>query len=135
VTNPSDGNLDLTNAGPLAERMGIQVLEASPERIVGTMPVDGNTQPFGLLHGGASMVLAETLGSLGAHLAAGPGRTAVGIEINGSHHRGARNGIITGVATAISLGKTLAVYEIVLTDEAGTKICTSRLTCLLRDLA
>ena len=135
MTNPSDGNLDLTNAGPLAERMGIQVLEASPERIVGTMPVDGNTQPFGLLHGGASMVLAETLGSLGAHLAAGPGRTAVGIEINGSHHRGARNGIITGVATAISLGKTLAVYEIVLTDEAGTNICTSRLTCLLRDLA
>jgi uncharacterized protein (TIGR00369 family) len=115
--------------------MGIKILEASPERVVGTMPVDGNTQPFGLLHGGASMVLAETLGSLGAHLAAGPGRTAVGIEINGSHHRGARTGIITAVATAISLGRTLAIYEIVLTDEEGKKICTSRLTCLLRDLA
>lgn len=135
MTNPSDGNLDLTNAGPLAQRMGIKILEASPERVVGTMPVEGNTQPFGLLHGGASMVLAETLGSLGAHLAAGSGRTAVGIEINGSHHRGAREGLITGVATAISLGKTLAIYEIVLTDDAGTKICTSRLTCLLRDLA
>jgi uncharacterized protein (TIGR00369 family) len=134
VTNPTDGNLDLSNAGPLAERMGIKIIEASPERIVGTMPVDGNTQPFGLLHGGASMVLAETLGSLGAHLAAGPGRTAVGIEINGSHHRGAREGLVTGIATAISLGKTLAIYEIVLSDEAGMKICTSRLTCLLRDL-
>ena len=134
MTDQLDSNLDVKNAGPLAERMGINILEASPERVVGTMPVDGNTQPFGLLHGGASMVLAETLGSLGAHLAAGSGRTAVGIEINGSHHRGARAGVITGVATAISLGKTLAIYEIVLTDDEGKKICTSRLTCLLRDL-
>jgi len=135
VTNPTDGNIELSDAGPLVGRMGIKILEASPERVVGTMPVDGNTQPFGLLHGGASMVLAETLGSLGAHLAAGPGRTAVGIEINGSHHRGARDGVITGIATAISLGKTLAIYDVVLSDEAGKKICTSRLTCLLRDLA
>lgn len=135
MTDQLDSNLDVKNAGPLAERMGINILEASPERVVGTMPVDGNTQPFGLLHGGASMVLAETLGSLGAHLAAGPGRTAVGIEINGSHHRGARAGVITGVATAISLGKTLAIYDITLTDDEGKKICTSRLTCLLRDLA
>lgn len=135
MTNPTDGNIELSDAGPLVERMGIKILEASPERVVGTMPVDCNTQPFGLLHGGASMVLAETLGSLGAHLAAGPGRTAVGIEINGSHHRGARDGVITGIATAISLGKTLAIYDVVLSDEAGKKICTSRLTCLLRDLA
>lgn len=135
MTSTFDENLELANAGPLAQTMGIKILEASPERVVGTMPVDGNTQPFGLLHGGASMVLAETLGSLGAHLAAGPGRTAVGIEINGSHHRGARTGLITAVATAISLGRTLAIYEIVLTDEEGKKICTSRLTCLLRDLA
>jgi 1,4-dihydroxy-2-naphthoyl-CoA hydrolase len=134
VTNPTNGNIEFSDAGPLTERMGIKILEASPERVVGTMPVAGNTQPFGLLHGGASMVLAETLGSLGAHLSAGPGRTAVGIEINGSHHRGAREGVIKGVATAISLGKTLAIYEIVLSDESGKKICTSRLTCLLRDL-
>ena len=135
MTDTSDGDFDFSHAGPLADRMGIKILEASPECVVGTMPVDGNTQPFGLLHGGASLVLAETLGSLGAHLAAGAGRTAVGIEINGSHHRGARAGVITGVATAISLGKTLAIYEIALTDDAGKKICTSRLTCLLRDLA
>jgi 1,4-dihydroxy-2-naphthoyl-CoA hydrolase len=135
VTDTSDGDFDFSNVGPLAERMGIKILEATPERVVGTMPVDGNTQPFGLLHGGATLVLAETLGSLGAHLAAGAGRTAVGIEISGSHHRGARGGLVTGVATAISLGKTLASFEIVLTDEAGKKICTSRLTCLLRDLA
>ena len=123
------------DAGPLANRMGIHILEASAQRVIGTMPVDGNTQPFGLLHGGASMVLAETLGSLGAHLHAGTGRTAVGIEINGSHHRGAKSGVITGVASAITLGKTLAVYEIVLTDEDGKTICTSRLTCLIRDLS
>ena len=134
MTNPTDSELEFSDAGPLALRMGIEILEASAERVVGTMPVDGNTQPFGLLHGGASMVLAETLGSLGAHIAAGPGRTAVGIEINGSHHRGARSGTIAGVATPISLGRTLAVYEVVLTDDDGKKICTTRLTCLLRDL-
>ena len=131
MTNSTDGNLDFSNAGPLAQKMGIEILEASPERVVGTMPVAGNTQPFGLLHGGASLVLAETLGSLGAHLAAGDGRTAVGIEINGSHHRSARSGVVTGVATAISLGKTLCVYDVVITNEAGERTCTSRITCMI----
>ncbi len=119
--------------GGLVERMGIEILEASPERLVGRMPVEGNTQPYGLLHGGASCVLAETLGSIGSALHAGPGRIAVGIEINATHHRSATAGYVTGVATPVHLGRTLATYEVVITDEQGRRLCTSRITCLLRD--
>lgn len=120
---------------PLGEKLGITILEASADRIVGTMPVEGNTQPYGLLHGGASVALAETLGSIGAMLHAGQGRAAVGVDINATHHRSAKAGIVTGVATAISLGRTLAVYEIAITDESGTRICSSRITCMLIDRA
>lgn len=120
-------------AGALGERMGIVIVEASPERVVATMPVEGNTQPFGLLHGGASVVLAETLGSVGAHLQAGPGRMAVGIEVNATHHRAARTGTVTGVATGVALGRTLASYDVIITDDVGRRLCTSRITCLLRD--
>jgi 1,4-dihydroxy-2-naphthoyl-CoA hydrolase len=121
--------------GAMAERMGITVSFATAAKVVGHMPVEGNTQPFGLLNGGASMALAETLGSVGAHLHAGPNRSVVGIDINGTHHRSATSGHVTGTATPISLGRTIAVYEIVITDERDKRICTARLTCLLRDLA
>jgi 1,4-dihydroxy-2-naphthoyl-CoA hydrolase len=124
---------DLASAGTLPGRMGIKILEASPQRVVGTMPVAGNTQPYGLLHGGASCVLAESLGSFGAALHAGPGRVTLGIEISATHHRGAAGGEVTGVATLLHGGRTLATYEIVITDEQGRRVCTSRLTCLLRD--
>jgi uncharacterized protein (TIGR00369 family) len=97
------------------------------------MPVAGNTQPAGLLNGGASLALAETLGSIAATLHAGPGRHAVGLDINGTHHRAATSGIVTGVATPLSAGKTIAAYEIVISDEAGRRICTARITCLVRD--
>jgi uncharacterized protein (TIGR00369 family) len=97
------------------------------------MPVAGNRQPFGLLHGGASVVLAESLGSIAANLHAGPERVAVGIEVSATHHRSATTGHVTATATAISLGRTLATYEIVVVDEEGERTCTSRLTCLLRD--
>lgn len=123
------------SAGTLSERMGITFVEASPERIVATMPVEGNNQPYGLLHGGASVVLAETLGSVGAALHAGEGRIAVGLDINATHHRGARSGLVTGTATPLSLGRTLASYEVVITDDQGNRLCTSRITCLLRDTA
>jgi 1,4-dihydroxy-2-naphthoyl-CoA hydrolase len=120
-------------AGTLVERMGIEFVEASPLRLVATMPVAGNTQPYGLLHGGASAVLAETLGSVGAALhGAGIGRVSLGIEINATHHRAASSGVVTGVATPIHLGSTLASYEIVVSDDQGRRICTSRLTCMLR---
>ncbi|MQA26166.1 MAG: hotdog fold thioesterase [Micromonosporaceae bacterium] len=118
--------------GKLAEQMGIEILEASPERVVGTMPVAGNEQPLGLLHGGASCVLAETLGSAGANLHATPEGCAVGLEINATHHRSATSGTVTGVATPLRLGRTIATYEIVITDEAGKRVCTARLTCALR---
>jgi 1,4-dihydroxy-2-naphthoyl-CoA hydrolase len=121
------------SADTLSGRMGIKIVEASPGRVVGTMPVAGNTQPYGLLHGGASCVLAESLGSLGAALHAGPDRVTVGIEISATHHRGATQGEVTGVATMLHGGRTLTTYEIVITDDQGRRVCTSRLTCLLRD--
>jgi 1,4-dihydroxy-2-naphthoyl-CoA hydrolase len=123
------------NPDSLMDRMGIEVLEASPDRLVATMPVQGNTQPYGLLHGGASVVLAETLGSIGAALHAGLGKAVVGLDINATHHRAARSGLVTGTATPISLGRTLACYEVVVTDEQGRRVCTSRITCLIRDAA
>jgi 1,4-dihydroxy-2-naphthoyl-CoA hydrolase len=119
--------------GTLIERMGIELLYASADRVVGTMPTEGNTQPYGLLHGGASVVLAETLGSVAAGLHAGPGRAAVGIDINATHHKAVRPpSVVTGVATALRLGGAVACYEIVITDESGDRVCTSRLTCALR---
>lgn len=119
--------------GALAERMGIRVVAASPERVVATMPVEGNTQPYGILHGGASCVLAETVGSIAAGLYAGEGRIALGIEINATHHRSAADGVLTGTATPVHQGRTLATYQIEITDGEERLICTSRLTCLLRD--
>src|SRR5580765_1304732 len=123
------------NRGTLGERMGIEFLEGSTQRLVARMPVEGNTQPYGLLHGGASVVLAETLGSVGSALHAGPSRIAVGLDINATHHRAARSGLVTGTATALPLGNTLACYEVVITDDGGRRVCTCRITCLLRDAA
>lgn len=123
----------LGGVGGLAERMGIELTEARPDRTAGRMPVHGNTQPYGLLHGGASVVLAETLGSVAAALHAGPGRIALGIDINATHHRSARDGAVTGVATPVHLGGSLATYDVVITDEQGRRVCTSRITCALRD--
>lgn len=119
--------------GRLAERMGIEFTEVSAQRVAATMPVEGNTQPYGLLHGGASVVLAESLGSTGAALHAGPGRYAVGIEVNATHHRSATSGVVTGVATPVHLGRSIVTYEIVLRDDQERRICTCRLTCALRD--
>ena len=120
--------------GTLAQRMGIVVTEASPERVVGTMPVQGNVQPFGLLHGGASCVLAETLGSVAATMHASRlfGGYALGVDISATHHRSARVGVVTGVATPLHAGGLVATYEIVITDSAGQRVCTARLTCVLR---
>lgn len=117
--------------GALNERMGIELLEASADRVVGRMPVEGNTQPYGLLHGGASVVLAESLGSIGSGIHAYPDRISVGIEINATHHRSATEGTVTGVATAIHRGRTTASYEVVISDEQGRRVCTSRITCAL----
>lgn len=125
----------LRTEGTLIERMGIELLETSAERVTARMPVAGNTQPYGLLHGGASAVIAETVGSVGAATHAGAsGRIAVGIELNCSHHRSAREGWVYAEATALHLGGSLATYEIVVTDEQERRVCTARLTCAVRDL-
>ena len=120
--------------GRLNEKMGIELVEISAERIVATMPVEGNTQPFGLLHGGASVVLAETLGSIGSAIHAYPAKVAVGVDINATHHRSATSGTITGVATAVHLGRSSTSYEVVLSDERGKRVCTSRITCALVEM-
>ena len=122
-----------STAGTLLERMGIEVTLVTAERAEGRMPVAGNTQPFGLLHGGASAVLAETLGSYAAAAHAGEGRAAVGIELNATHHRSARDGWVHAVATAVHLGRNLVTYEVAVQDDGGRRLCTARLTCMLID--
>src|SRR5438045_9520517 len=110
-----------TAEGTLAHRMGIKILSASSAEVVATMPVAGNTQPFGLLHGGASCVLAETIGSLGAALHAGLSRMVVGIEISATHHRGGRAGDVAAVATLARGGRTVAQHDIDLGDRSGAR--------------
>jgi uncharacterized protein (TIGR00369 family) len=117
----------------LADRMGIEIVSMSPDEVVGRMPVQGNRQPFGLLHGGASAVLAETLGSTLSALHALPERFPVGLELACTHHRSATEGHVTGVARPVHVGRSTSTSEIVITDEQGRRVCTAKLTCLHRD--
>ena len=119
--------------GALADTMGIEMLEFTIDRAVARMPVEGNTQPAMLLHGGASVVLGESLGSMAANLFAGAGRLAVGIEINATHTRSATSGFVTGVCTPIHLGRTLTTHEIAISDEQGRRCCSIRMTNLIKD--
>ena len=119
--------------GALAEKMGIEFTEFSIERSVATMPVEGNTQPVGLLHGGAYVVLGESLGSMAANLHAGPDRLAVGVDINATHTRSATSGIVTGVCTPVHLGRSITVHEIAVTDDQGRRCSTIRITTMITD--
>lgn len=118
--------------GALADRMGIEMTEFTDERAVATMPVEGNTQPLMLLHGGAYVVLGETLGSMHANLLAPEGHFAVGIDINATHTDSATEGLVTGVCTPIKVGRSLTVHEIVISDERGRRCSTVRITNLYR---
>ena len=118
-------------SGALNSKMGFELLAITPERVVGRMPVAGNTQPYGLWHGGASCVLAETLASLGSFMHAQPERISVGVDINATHHRSVTEGWVTGTATALQLGRSVASYEIVIIDDADRRVCTARVTCQL----
>ncbi|MGB8020280.1 MAG: hotdog fold thioesterase [Candidatus Nanopelagicales bacterium] len=118
--------------GALAERMGIEITELGADRTVARMPVAGNTQPYGLLHGGASAVLAETVGSIASAMHAGPGRISLGIELSCTHHRAMREGFVIGTATPLARSRNVASYSISITDERGRAVCSARLTCLLR---
>jgi uncharacterized protein (TIGR00369 family) len=124
--------MKLRGIGALAEKMGIELKEVSAERTVATMPVEGNTQPLGILHGGAHVVLAESLGSIAANVHAHPWGYAVGIELNASHHASASEGIVTGTCTAVKLGKSLTTHEVKMTDEKGNLLSTVRITNFLR---
>ncbi|OIJ36953.1 thioesterase [Rothia kristinae] len=119
--------------GTMAEHMGIVFEELTAERAVARFPVERNTQPYGLVHGGAHVALAETLGSMAANVFAGPGKMAVGLDVNATHQRGASSGWVTGTCTAIHLGRTLCVHEIVMTDDDGRRLSTARITNLLVD--
>lgn len=119
----------------LGDKLGIVFTEATPERVVATMPSKGNLQPYGLVHGGANAALAESTGSLCAGLNAAPGRVAMGLELSCTHHRGVRKGLVTGVATPLHVGRGTVTVDIVLTDEQGRRSCTARLTCVVRDAA
>ncbi len=122
---------ELPTQAALLDRMGIELVEVAADRLVATMPVEGNTQPFGLLHGGASCVLAETLGSIGSTLWGMPDRYAVGVDINATHHRAVREGVVTGVATPVHRGRSVATYEVLISDDQDRRVCTARITCLL----
>ncbi|WP_434444361.1 hotdog fold thioesterase [Lentzea sp. E54] len=123
----SDGEL-------LTVRMGVEITQWDMHEMIGTMPVKGNLQPYGLLHGGANAVLAESLGSLSAALYADTiGKVAVGLELSCTHHRSVAEGLVTGVCRPITQHRTTVTLEIVINDEHGRRTCTSRLTCILLD--
>lgn len=130
--SPAKSFLDGVGLGALSTRMGIEIVELTAERAVATMPVEGNTQPFGLLHGGAYCVLGETLGSVHANLLAPEGTVGVGVDINATHTGSATSGRVTAVCTPIHIGASLAVHEIVIRDESGRRCSTVRITNLFR---
>ncbi|MCZ2402171.1 hotdog fold thioesterase [Paenarthrobacter sp. Z7-10] len=124
--------LSAFGVGTLVAKMGIKFLQMSAQKTVATMPVEGNTQVAGILHGGAHVVLAETLGSFASGIHAGPGGQALGIEVSATHHRSISSGLVTGTCTAIHLGRTLATHEIVMRDPEGRRLSTARITNLIR---
>ena len=122
-----------TQGGELARKMGIELLELGAERSVARMPVEGNRQVVGLLHGGAHVVLAESLGSMSSAIHAGPDKIAVGIEINATHSRSVTEGVVEATCEALVLGKTLATHQITIRDEDGNRLSTIRMTNYIRD--
>ncbi|CAM3387045.1 PaaI family thioesterase [Kibdelosporangium persicum] len=114
----------------LNDKMGIEIIDWNPDRVVATMPVKGNRQPYGLMHGGANAVLAEAVGSVCAALKSGMQPT-VGLELSCTHHRGVREGLVTAVATPLHVGRSTVTVDIVITDESDRRTCTARLTCMV----
>lgn len=121
--------LNASSANTAVAHLGIEFLEIGDDYLVGRVPVDSRTvQPFGLLHGGVSVVLAETLGSIGANWACPVGHTAVGLDINANHLRGVKSGWVTGTARVVHIGRTTQVWQIDMRNEAGEMTCASRIT-------
>lgn len=131
---PSLDQLNNFSRDTMVDHLGIEFTEIGDTHISARMPVDRRTiQPFGLLHGGASVALAETLGSIAAQHHAGLNRTCVGVEINANHLKSARNGYVYGTAKPIRLGNNIQVWGIEITNEGGDLICVSRLTVAVLD--
>jgi 1,4-dihydroxy-2-naphthoyl-CoA hydrolase len=133
VTTPRPDWLPAGTISPLDDKLGIEILDYDPDRLVATMPVKGNEQPYGLLHGGATCALVETVGSWAAALHVGPDRQVVGIELNASYLRSATEGLVTAVCTPVRRGRTLATFLVEVSDEQGRPTATARLTCLVKD--
>ena len=131
VTTPPPAWMPTDSFSPLDDKLGIQIVDFNPDRLVATMPVKGNEQPFGLLHGGATCSLVETIGSWAAMLGAGPDRRAVGIELNATYVKAATSGVVTAVSTPVSRGRTLATFLIEVTDDQGNTTASARLTCMI----
>ena len=127
---PDLERINAWSAGSMIEHLGMRITEVGDDFLRGTMPVDERTrQPFGLLHGGASVALAETLGSLAGNLCLdGSKEVAVGLDINANHIRAATSGIVTGTARPLHIGRTTQVWEIRIEDEKQRLVCISRLT-------
>ena len=130
TTSPPDW-LPPDSISPLDDKLGIRIVDFDPDRLVATMPVEGNEQPFGLLHGGATCALMETIGSWAAMLGAGPDRKAVGIELNASYVKSATSGTVTAVCTPVRRGRSLATFLIQVTDEKDQLTASGRLTCMI----
>jgi 1,4-dihydroxy-2-naphthoyl-CoA hydrolase len=131
VTTPPPSWAPAGAASPLDDKLGIEIVDYNPDRLVATMPVEGNQQPFGLLHGGATCALVETIGSWAAILGVGPDRKAVGIELNASYIRSATSGVVTAVCTPVRRGRTLATFLIEVSDDQGRPTASARLTCMI----
>jgi uncharacterized protein (TIGR00369 family) len=130
VTTPPPDWLSDGMSSPLDDKLGVVITDWNPDRFVATMPVEGNQQPFGLLHGGATCTLVETVGSIAAAVHAGPDKQVVGIELNASYLRAATSGVVTAVCTPVRRGRTLSTYLIDITDDQGRQTATARLTCM-----
>jgi 1,4-dihydroxy-2-naphthoyl-CoA hydrolase len=126
---PGDGTVLPDGSASIHELLDVEIVEAGPERVVMRLPVTWKVhQPYGILHGGVSALLAESAASFGAALAAEPGRSVVGIELNASHLRSVRDGHLTAEATPVRVGRTIQVWRISLTDDDGRAICEARCT-------
>ncbi len=122
----------LARRNELHDKLGIVIDEVSPTRTTGRVPVEGNTQPYGILHGGVSCLLAESLASIAAMAEVGPGGVASGIDLNATHHYPARSGWVFGEARALRIGGTIGTWEVILTDEADNRLCTARVSVYLK---
>ena len=131
MTTPPPPWVPTDTFGPLDDKLGIRIIDFHPDRLVATMPVEGNEQPFGLLHGGATCALMESIGTWAAMLGAGEGRKAVGIELNASYVKAATSGVVTAVCTPVRRGRSLATFLIQVTDDRDQLTASGRLTCMI----